>query len=153
LTAWVSPYDFPFQAHILCWLVQAAPCAVRFCSFEAPDFPCTECKHPTWHLVSQAFECSVLLHIAMGVENILLKPRADERYTPLRNRGHISVPATGLSSGFFPSTFCSVLFVSVSQRLRTDGNNYIFVAPLGTVNQTSCTSQPFKPHLLTLPET
>lgn len=61
--------------------------------------------------------------IAMGVENKLVRPRAGERHSPCRNRGHTSVPATGLSCWFFPSAFCSVLFFSVSQRLRTDGNH------------------------------
>lgn len=70
--------------------------------------------------------------------------------TALLDTGHISVPATGLSFQSFPSAFCSVLFFSVSERLRTDGNCWIFVDPLGTVSQTSCISQPFKPHLLTL---
>lgn len=63
LSAGASPCDFPFQAHILCWLVQAAPCAVSFCSFEAPNSPHIDCKHPTWHSASQAFESSILLHI------------------------------------------------------------------------------------------
>lgn len=63
------------------------------------------------------------ISIAVGVENKLVRPRAGERHSPCRNRGHISVPATGLSCWFFPSAFCSVLFFSVSQRLRTDGNH------------------------------
>lgn len=48
--------DFLFQAHSLCWLVQAAPCAVRFCSFEACNSPHVLCKHPSWHSERRIFE-------------------------------------------------------------------------------------------------
>lgn len=61
LVCLVFPTWFPLPGSYLCWLEQAAPCAFRFCSSEALNFPLIKRKHSTWHAGSQAFQCLVFL--------------------------------------------------------------------------------------------